>query len=93
MPNSTLGPHLAPYPLSCFSRAVPPHLLALLHGVSRFIRIFAPGDVTLSCLDEKSLERKIKEERNRAVTKVREREGRRARESQEEREEGSTRDP
>lgn len=52
VPNFTSGPHLAPYPLSRFSRAVPSHLLALLHGVSRFIRIFAPGDVTLSCPDK-----------------------------------------
>lgn len=62
VPNSTSGPHLAPYPLSRFSRAVPPRLVALLHAVSRFIRIFAPGDVTLSCLGEEGGRR---EERKR----------------------------
>ena len=81
VPNSTSGPHLAPYPLSRFSRAVPPRLVALLHAVSRFIRIFAPGDVTLSCLGEEGGRREERQrEENRAVSRKLERETRRGHE-------------
>lgn len=91
VPNSTSGPHLAPYPLSRFSRAVPPRLVALLHAVSRFIRIFAPGDVTLSCLGEEGEGGKRgKEERERELRAESRNETRRG---HEEREKGSTRDP
>lgn len=80
VPNSTSGPHLAPYPLSRFSRVVPPRLVALLHAVSRFIRIFAPGDVTLSCLGEEEEGEKRREgEEDRAVSRKLERDEARAR--------------
>lgn len=68
----TSGPHLAPYPLSRFSRLL---LLssprASRRGVSRFIRIFAPGDVTLSCPGENKKEG-TREDGSEARTSARE---------------------
>lgn len=43
--------------------------------MSRFIRIFASGDVTLSCLDENEKERKIEKERESECERERKREG------------------